>query len=111
MVAPSGLPLADTLAEPVLYNMLAPIVANHLLLPATFGQSVKKMMVREALQSEHSIPDGWWLAQPAITAKSGWISHLAARTIDTRASMQVATCKLGIAIMKVNHHCDPLLGH
>ena len=45
------------------------------------------------------IPADWWTQQPRVTSKSGWICHTAHANPDTRAKLQVMTCKLALAIM------------
>jgi hypothetical protein len=55
--------------------------------------------VRVQLSVAYGIGEGWWLAQPRCTAKSGWITLAAAITVEERACLQVAACKMGMAIM------------
>ena len=42
---------------------------------------------RLSLQTQYPIPDGWWLVQPNITAKYGWICHSVADDIHVAALM------------------------
>jgi hypothetical protein len=56
--------------------------------------------MRRRLNDEYGIPGGWWGAQPRCTAKTGWIVLDAARTPERRAILQVAACRLGLAIVE-----------
>ena len=45
----------------------------------------------------HVLPK-FWILQPRVTAKSGWIATGASPSPDVRATLQVAACALGILI-------------
>ena len=53
---------------------------------------------RVLLSRYHNLKDDWWLDQPRVTAKTGWITLAADSCPDVRAAAQVAACKLGIMI-------------
>ena len=63
--------------------------------------------IRCDLEVEYGIPKVWWRRQPRCTSKTGWITLSAARDAATRAAMQVAACRLGIAIVR---SCRPSEG-
>lgn len=54
---------------------------------------------RRDLDRRFIISFRWLGAQPRITAKSGWITFDADANPARRASLQVATCELGLSIM------------
>ena len=54
---------------------------------------------RLALEAAYAIPPTWWACQPRVTSKSGWITIDAAPTLARRATLQVASCRLGMAIV------------
>ena len=56
--------------------------------------------LRAALQQKHGLDDGWWARQPRVTAKSGWVTYGAARTVDGRVHAPLATNCLGIRIVE-----------
>ena len=43
---------------------------------------------------------GWWQRQPKITAKSGWITFEAARSLHGRCQAMIAANQLGIDVVK-----------
>ena len=49
----------------------------------------------------HGLAANFWAEQPRVTSKSGWITHGASHSSSGRAGMQIAACKLGIAIVGV----------
>ena len=51
-------------------------------------------------QQKHGLDDGWWARQPRVTAKSGWVTYGAARTVDGRVHALLATNCLGIGIVE-----------
>ena len=55
--------------------------------------------LRQELSREHRLPANWFQSLPRVTSKSGWVCLSAHNSIDRRASMQVAACKLGIQIV------------
>ena len=65
-------------------------------------------VTRRDLERRFIISSRWWGAQPRITAKSGWITFDADASPDRRASLQVATCELGLSIM-LRLHCHDRL--
>ncbi|CAE8591885.1 unnamed protein product [Polarella glacialis] len=54
------------------------------------------------LSVAYGISEEWWTAQPRCTAKSGWITRMAAATVEERANLQVAACKMGMAVMELS---------
>ena len=61
--------------------------------------------IRWGLEEEYGISREWWQRQPRCTSKTGWITMSASRDAARRAVMQVAACRLGIAIVS---SCAPL---
>ena len=55
--------------------------------------------MRSELELEYGIQTAWWLAQPACTSKSGWVTTHAHVNAAQRVRMQIASCRLGIAII------------
>ena len=55
---------------------------------------------RRRLEQEHYLVPGWWTQQPRCTAKSGWTTVDAAGTPKLRLEALIATCRLGIAIIR-----------
>ena len=64
-----------------------------------FAECPRLRAARRTIQSAHNLPHDWFNQQPRITAKSGWITTRAADTKERRAELQVAACKMGIAII------------
>ncbi|CAE8677334.1 unnamed protein product, partial [Polarella glacialis] len=56
---------------------------------------------RATLQEEYGLDDGWWMRQPRVTAKSGWVTYAASRTREGRLKALLAANRLGIIIVKV----------
>ena len=54
---------------------------------------------RAELEAEFDIPSCWWQAQPRCTSKSGWVVYQADGDLKKRARLQIAACRLGIAIV------------
>ena len=54
---------------------------------------------RRLLERQHRIAPRWWREQPRCTAKTGWVVADAAPTAARRATLQVAACSLGMAIV------------
>ncbi|CAK0865763.1 unnamed protein product [Prorocentrum cordatum] len=54
---------------------------------------------RAAIARDLRLPSSFWRTQPRVTAKSGWITYDAGRTPERRGTMQVAACRLGLAIV------------
>ena len=54
---------------------------------------------RREISEEHKLHPRFWAAQPRVTSKSGWITYAAARSADRRATMQIASCQLGVRIV------------
>lgn len=57
---------------------------------------------RGAMEREYRIPPAWWAAQPRCTSKTGWITTAAGRTARRRAELQVAACRMGLAVVQAN---------
>ena len=55
--------------------------------------------MRSELELEFGIQPAWWMAQPACTSKSGWVTTHAHVNAAQRVRMQIASCRLGIAII------------
>ena len=55
--------------------------------------------MRHELEVEYGILPAWWGAQPSCTSKSGWVTTRAHESPIQRARMQIAACRLGIAII------------
>ena len=55
--------------------------------------------MRSELELEYGIQPAWWMAQPACTSKSGWVTTHAHVNAAQRVRMQIASCRLGIAII------------
>jgi hypothetical protein len=55
---------------------------------------------RRGLEREFQIEPRWWLAQPRVTAKSGWVTLEAGGDTRRRAQLQVVACRLGILIAR-----------
>ena len=62
--------------------------------------------LRDILSAKYSIPDGWWLQQPRCTSKTGWITFGAATTAARRVELQIAACRMGIAIVSIGNSYD-----
>ena len=62
------------------------------------------MALRQQLQAKYNIPEGWWLPQHRVTAKTGWITTTAAERLYDRVVRQIASCMLGIEIVKAAKH-------
>ena len=60
---------------------------------------------RRRIEREFGVPASFWSQAPRVTTKSGWITMGAAPSQQRRATLQVATCKLGVAVMQ-----SPLAG-
>ncbi|CAE8732099.1 unnamed protein product [Polarella glacialis] len=58
--------------------------------------------VRLQLSVAYGISEESWTAQPRCAAKSGWITRMAAATVEERANLQVAACKMGMAVMELS---------
>ena len=56
--------------------------------------------LRASVGKTHGIPAAWWKRQPRVTSKTGWVVLSAAHSAERRGVLQVAACKLGIAILK-----------
>lgn len=54
---------------------------------------------RSGLEREFNIHPSWWSRQPRCTAKTGWITAAAGPTVQRRAELQVAACRLGLHVM------------
>ena len=56
---------------------------------------------RSRLVAKHDldVDAEWWLLQPKVTAKSGWICLSAHQSPSMRARLQVASCELGVYVM------------
>ena len=54
---------------------------------------------RQEIEASFNVAHGWWVRQPRVTAKSGWITFDADPSPAVRAMLQVAACKLGLRIM------------
>ena len=55
--------------------------------------------LRDELGDLHNIPLDWWLAQPTVTSKSGWITVDAHTDPKRRVVLQIAACHLGIRVL------------
>ena len=64
-----------------------------------FADCPRLREARRTIQAAHNLPHDFFFRQPRITAKSGWITTSAADTTARRAELQVAACKMGIAIL------------
>ena len=56
--------------------------------------------MRAELEAEFGIQAAWWGQQPACTSKTGWVTLNAHASSKQRVAMQIAACKLGLAIMQ-----------
>ena len=56
--------------------------------------------LRAQLQEELGLDAGWWLKQPRVTAKSGWITYAAAKSRDGRLKALIAANRLGVIIVE-----------
>ena len=56
--------------------------------------------LRAQLQEELGLDAGWWLKQPRVTAKSGWITYAAAKSRDGRLKALIAANRLGVVIVE-----------
>ena len=54
---------------------------------------------RIAIGKQHNIAYDWWAATERILSKTGFVTLTTAGTPKRRATLQVAACKLGIAIL------------
>ena len=68
---------------------------------AAFAECPEHAPVRERLSTQFAIPAGWWLQQPRVLSKSGWITQDAGISHAQRVQRQIAACALGIAIAKM----------
>ena len=67
-----------------------------------FWQECKRFdALRAELQALYDLPPGWWALQPKCTSKTRWILTSAHPVALARVNMQIAACRLGIAIMLV----------
>lgn len=55
---------------------------------------------RAELQHSFNLEHSWWLLQPRVTSKSGWITFVAGANTLERAQRQIAACLLGIQILE-----------
>ena len=53
------------------------------------------------LQCECRILPTWWAHQPRMTSKSGWITLEAATCTDRRVALQIAACRVALAVFDV----------
>ncbi|CAE8688704.1 unnamed protein product, partial [Polarella glacialis] len=58
--------------------------------------------VRLQLSVTCGISEEWWTAQPRCAARSRWITCTAAATVEKRANLQGAACKMGMAIIEMS---------
>ena len=65
-------------------------------------ECVKFRPLRRELEDEFGINPEWWRQQPSCTSKSGWITTSAAPEAARRAELQMAACRLGIAILRAS---------
>ena len=56
--------------------------------------------VRASLMLEYDLEAAWFGQQPRSTAKTGFITYQASHSAQRREQMQVATCKLALAILE-----------
>ena len=54
---------------------------------------------RAAIARDLRLPPSFWRTQPRVTSKAVWITYDAGRTPERRGTMQVAACRLGLAIV------------
>ena len=54
---------------------------------------------RATLSTAHKLPPNFWTNRWRVTSKTGWITTDAARSLDRRANMQVAACRLALHIL------------
>ena len=64
-----------------------------------FAECPRFSAIREELQLEYCVQADWWALQPAVTSKTGWITFAAHPCAKTRGLMQVAACRLGVAMV------------
>ena len=55
--------------------------------------------LRLAARRTYKLPPCFFLRQPRVTSKSGWITYAAGRTVERRAILQIAACEVGLAIV------------
>jgi hypothetical protein len=55
---------------------------------------------RKQLERQFGMDSGWWQRQPKITAKSGWITFEAPRSLHGRGQAMIAANQLGIDVVK-----------
>ncbi len=56
--------------------------------------------LRRQMNMMYSITDAWWARQPRVTLKTGWITFGAHQQVLRRADLQVAVCRMGLAILE-----------
>ena len=56
---------------------------------------------RSELSQMFGITEGWWLSQPRVTTKSGWIILGAANTEGERVQLQIMTSLMAVRIAAV----------
>ena len=60
--------------------------------------------LRARLSTQFAIPAGWWLQQPRVLSKSGWITQDAGISHAQSVQRQIAACALGplgVAVAKM----------
>ena len=68
--------------------------ARHLWAECAGTQSLRLEIGRQ-----YRVPQTWWLNQPRVTAKSGWITLDAARDSSRRGVLQACSCAMGIKLI------------
>ena len=54
---------------------------------------------RTELGALYHVNQNWWLAQPKVTSKTGWITLDAANNVERRGALQACACAMGIKIV------------
>ena len=54
---------------------------------------------RAALSTKYRVPQSWWLNQPRVTSKSGWITLDAAPGPHRRGALQACSCEMGVQLV------------
>ena len=54
----------------------------------------------QRISAEYNVPRDWWQRQPRVTSKTGWITEGAHPSRLRWGILQVAVCRLGIAVTR-----------
>ena len=77
---------------------LLPPSMRHLVTECAFFDDI-----RSAASETYRLTPRWWSSLPRVTSKSGWISLYADRNPLRRSVMQVAVCRVALAIIPALH--------